>query len=422
MVKCERFEGKRMSKNKSQIWDVLVIGAGASGMMAAITAARRGKRVLLLEHMDKPGKKLLATGNGRCNFTNAKMSPDCFYGDRELAETVLGIFGKDDTLAFFREIGIYPKEKNGYYYPNSMQASSVTEALVAELSRWNVNLMTGTDLQMLEVNRTGFTAHTTNGNYRGCNVILATGLRAASKLGSDGSVFPILKELGHRFRPVLPALCGFRAEGMDFKKVSGVRCDANLTLSIDDRLQQSERGELQLADYGISGIPVFQISSPGARALHDKKNVCVIINFLPDLTLREVTEELTRRFRRERDPRSVADSLCGLLNHKLIPILLHRAKINVHQKCEQVDNMQINRLADAIHEYPVTLSAVRDFAYAQVCTGGVRTEEIDIATLSSRLVPGLYFAGELLDVDGICGGYNLQWAWSSGFVAGSSVE
>jgi hypothetical protein len=209
---------------------------------------------------------------------------------------------------------------------------------------------------------------------------------------------------------------------MDFKKVSGVRCDANLTLLVDGTRQKCERGELQLADYGISGIPVFQLSSPGARALYEKRQVAVQIDFLPDFSGEEVEAELRRRFSRDGMGRSAADSLCGLLHGKLIPVLLRHAGMDVNQKAGTVDNLLLQRLTDTICAYPVTLTAVRDFAQAQVCTGGVRGEEIDPDTLESRLVSGLFFAGELLDVDGICGGYNLQWAWSSGYVAGSAAS
>jgi len=305
-----------MSKKRAKIWDVMIIGAGASGMMAAIAAARRGLSVLILEHMDKPGKKLLATGNGRCNFTNDHMSPDCFHGNREVLNAVLGRFGKEDTLSFFSEIGIWPKEKNGYYYPNSQQAASVVEALCAEMDRNNVNLVTSCGLQSLMPDKYGFVALTTGGSYQSRNVIMATGLRAAPKLGSDGSVFPLLKELGHRFCPILPALCGFEAKGMPFKKVSGVRCDARLSLILDDHSAAAERGELQLAEYGISGIPVFQLSSLGARALYEKRQAGMTIDFLPELSEEEVRSELARRFGRDAGQRTAAQSLCGLLNQK----------------------------------------------------------------------------------------------------------
>lgn len=458
-----------MSKKKSQIKDVIVIGAGASGMMAAITAARRGKSVMILEHMDKVGKKILATGNGKCNYTNEYMNDDCYHGDHILRQDVMTQFGRADAIAFFKEIGIWPKAKNGYYYPNSGQAASVVEALQMELERLNITIVCGCQVQELSENYLGFAVSTSTGVYKARKVIVACGLLAASKLGSDGSMIPLLKELGHRFVPIVPALCGFYASGMDFKKVSGVRCDAELTLEIDinhaktsntDRKNaenrkimsdadakniQKERGELQLTDYGVSGIPVFQLSSPAAKALKEKKSAAMRIDFLPDISAEDLKWELSRRVERPRslseqganeshatntntcDPnntnitQTMEQILCGLLNQKLIPIFIKEAGITVHTPAAQVNEKQMENLLCVIKNYKITLDKVRDFEFAQVCAGGIRTEEIDTKTLESKLVPGLYFAGEILDVDGICGGYNLQWAWSSGFVAGTNV-
>lgn len=413
--------GLYMSKKKTQFQDVIIIGAGASGMMAAITAARRGLSVLLLEHMDKPGKKLLATGNGKCNFTNQKMSVDCYYGNHELIASVLSRFPVEKTLSFFREIGIWPKEKNGYYYPNSGQAASVTEALIAEVNRCGVTLYTS--CQILDVAETtyGFEVTSSLGRFVGRNLLYATGLRAAPKLGSDGSAFSVLKEFGHRFVPILPALCGFEASGIDFRKVSGVRTDADITLYIDKKVQKSERGELQLTDYGVSGIPVFQLSSPAVRALHDKKEVQLQIDFLPEFSKEALETELKRRFQRDAGYQNLEETLRGLLNQKLIPVLLKVAQLDASTEGKMLTKRELESLCSVIKKCRITLKTVRDFSFAQVCTGGIRTEEINIQTLESRIVPGLYFAGELLDVDGICGGYNLQWAWASGFVAGSAV-
>lgn len=410
-----------MSKKKIKQWDVIVIGAGASGMMAAITAARRGLSVLVLEHMDKPGKKILATGNGKCNYTNLDMQTMYYHGNAGLIESVLKKFGVSDTLSFFREIGIWPKEKNGYVYPNSGQAASVAEALAAEMQRCNVTLQTSCVLQSIKETRYGFELITSGERMTAKNVILAVGLLASAKLGSDGSLFPIIKEFGHRFTPVLPALCGFEASGMAFPKVSGVRTDVSLTLYIDKERTENVRGELQLADYGVSGIPVFQLSSAAVRGLYQKKEATMTINFLPDLSAGELKTELKRRFQRDAGIQTTVASLRGLCNHKLIPELLKKAGISSAADSGKLSQKEINSLAFVMQAYPITLKQVRDFAFAQVCTGGIRTEEIHIDTLESRIVPGLYFAGELLDADGICGGYNLQWAWASGFTAGSAV-
>lgn len=460
-----------MSKKQSQIKDVIVIGAGASGMMAAITAARRGKSVLILEHMDKVGKKILATGNGKCNYTNEYMTAECYHGDKTLLSDIKAQFDRDDAIAFFREMGIWPKAKNGYYYPNSGQALSVVEAMQMELDRLNITVVCSCQVQELAEDYVGFAVATSTGIYKARKVIVASGLLAAPKLGSDGSMVPVLKEFGHRFVSIVPALCGFYASGMDFKKVSGVRCEAELTLKIDINHAKTsnidgkyaekhtiasdmdaknipkEHGELQLTDYGVSGIPVFQLSSPAAKALKEKKKVSMQIDFLPEIAGDELESELNRRVERagnlheavlNTDSQSGADHqtnvgeqnqsimtieqiLCGLLNQKLIPVFIKKADIAVHTQADRVDEKQLQKLVDVIKNYPVTLDKVRDFEFAQVCAGGIRTEEINTKTLESSLVPGLYFAGEILDVDGICGGYNLQWAWSSGFVAGSQV-
>ncbi len=411
-----------MSKKNTKLLDVIVIGAGASGMMAAITAARRGKSVAILERMNKPGKKILATGNGKCNFTNNNMDASCFYGNIQLIQSVLSRFSKEEALSFFHEIGIWPKEKNGYYYPNSGQAASVAEALKHELDRLQVPVYLEQEVLDLFPDKYGFWIKTVQTSYTCRNVIIASGLLAAPKLGSDGSMFSLIKELGHRFVPVLPALCGFYAKGMQFSKVAGVRCDANLTLKIDGNTAATEQGELQLADYGISGIPVFQISSPAVRALYEKKSVTVVIDFLPDISLETLNTEFAMRIGKCETDENADRLLRGLLNQKLIPVLLKHAGIRSDEPLKNISLEKLERLSAGIHDYPVTLEKVRDFEFAQVCTGGIRTEEINEKTLESRLLSGLYFAGEILDVDGICGGYNLQWAWSSGYVAGCSVS
>lgn len=435
-----------MSKKQSQIKDVIVIGAGASGMMAAITAARRGRSVLILEHMDKVGKKILATGNGKCNYTNEYMTAECYHGDQRLLTDIRSQFERDDAIAFFRELGIWPKAKNGYYYPNSGQALSVVEAMQMELKQLDIAVRCGCQVQGLAEDYVGFAVATSTGVYKARKVIVACGLLAAPKLGSDGSMIPVLKELGHRFVSIVPALCGFYASGMDFKKVSGVRCEAELTLKIDTihakvssvdgknaenreivsdtdaKHIPKERGELQLTDYGVSGIPVFQLSSQAAKALKEKKKVSMRIDFLPEIAGGELESELRRRVERAKTSvMTLEQTLCGLLNQKLIPVLVRKAGIVAGMQADRVDAAQLRKLTDVIKNYPVTLDKVRDFEFAQVCAGGIRTEEIDTKTLESKLVPGLYFAGEILDVDGICGGYNLQWAWSSGFVAGSQI-
>lgn len=411
-----------MDKKKSKQQDVLVIGAGASGMMTAITAARRGLSVTVLEHMDKPGKKILATGNGKCNFTNLKMSPRCYYGDHGLVQEILKQFTVEDTLAFFREIGIWPKEKNGYVYPNSGQASSVADALSAEMKRSGVSLVTSCDIRQLCETKYGFEVRTSMGTYCSHNLVFATGLRAAPKSGSDGSMISLIKSFGHRFEPILPALCGFEAEGMEFSKVSGVRTDALLSLYIDGQKCEQERGELQLADYGISGIPVFQISGRVSRLLYQGKEPYLKIDVMPDHTKEQVMEELLRRVNTYGVGRSLGDVLDGMLPDKLAKALLLALHKSPGDGAEilQEDRWR-NDLADQIKGKKLHIRKVSDFDKAQVTTGGVALSELQADTLELIKYPGIYVTGELADVDGICGGYNLQWAWSSGHLAGQSA-
>lgn len=408
-------------KNKNiQLYDIAIIGAGASGMMAALSAAKCGARVVVLEHMDRIGKKLLATGNGKCNFTNADMALSYFNGKKELISSIYEQFPIEQTLSFFHEIGICPKEKNGYYYPNSEQAASVVEAFRFALVEQGITIVTGITVSDITYSKKGFTLQTAEDTFITRRLIWAVGGLAAPKLGSDGSAFSFIKAFGHRFAPMVPALCGFYCEGLPFKKISGVRTLAKIDLYVGGELAGSDTGELQFTDYGISGIPVFQISRHASIALTSRKSCTATINFLPNFTKEQLLEELSYRI--QRFPTATAHYLLnGLLNAKLIDVLMQISSIPKDKSLHMFSKQEIMNLCNAIFSCKVKLTKSRDFEFAQVCAGGIRTEEIDPSTLESRLIPGMYFCGELLDVDGICGGYNLQWAWSSGFVAGTNA-
>lgn len=407
-----------MSKKHGKTWDFIIIGAGASGMMAAVTAARAGAHVLILEQKDRIGKKLLATGNGKCNFTNEDMKLIHFHGDRELIAEVLSQFTVKDTISFFHGLGILPKNKNGYYYPNSGQALSMLSAFRTELERRGVTVRTGAAVTGIRAASYGFLVETKEESYHGRKVLLATGLLAAPKLGSDGSAFSVIKELGHRFTPIVPALCGFYCEGCDFSGWSGVRTDAKVTVYIDGKTAASDTGELQLTDYGISGIPVFQVSRFASLALKEKRKVQASLHFLPDMTESDIHNELDFRLHNFDGAEPLEQLLNGLLHQKLIPAVLKKAGIPLGKTVREWTPEYGRSLVSAITDFTINMKRARDYEFAQVCAGGIRSGEVDFHTLESKLVPGLYFSGELLDADGICGGYNLQWAWSSGYVAG----
>lgn len=402
------------------MYDVIIIGAGASGLMAAAAAASKGARVALLEHKDDIGKKILATGNGRCNFTNTDMSVNKFHGSKALIKNGLAQFNYADTIRFFKELGIPAYDNAGYIYPNSRQAASVVAAFRMELMRLHVDVKTGiniTDIKPAD-DRTGYCIQTDKGSFKSKRLIIACGLTASPKLGSDGSLFRQIEALGHHIQKPLPALCGFSCDGLNFKKITGVRCDATVASVIDGQMTEQNTGELQLADYGISGIPVFQISSLMSRALYKGQRVEVIIDFLPAFSDDELNGYIKDRSITTTDNRSLNEMLNGLLNNKLLLELIHKSGVSPDKKGRLLTDDDCKSLTRSIKHTAVSVKKPRGVEFAQVCAGGIYTKEIDVRTLESKIHPGLYFCGELLDVDGICGGYNLQWAWTSGYIAG----
>ena len=409
-----------MGKNTKKQYDLLVIGAGASGMMAAITAARENKKVCIIEKLDKAGKKLLATGNGKCNFTNEVMQADCFGGDRAFVEQVLGQFSVKDCLEFFHSIGIYPKNKNGYYYPNSEQAASVVQALVYELERLGVKVSYETTVKEIDASAEEVCLWTNKGAFAGRSLVIATGLLAAPKLGSDGSMFDVIKSLGHRFVPILPALCGFYCKGMKFKTVSGVRAQGTVSAYIDGAKVAEDTGEIQFTDYGLSGIPVFQISRYLSRGLYEKKKVEIKINLLPEFDRNQLMDEINYR-RSMGGSMPITALLNGLVNQKLSDMILDKAGVDKSLYASSVSVDEMRKIAELLREITVSVTNYRDFEFAQVCTGGIPTSDIHHTTLESKLVPNAYFTGEILDVDGICGGYNLHFAWATGYMAGKAA-
>lgn len=405
---------------------VLIIGGGASGLTAAIWAARSGALVTVLEHTDRVGKKILSTGNGRCNLTNGKLDENCYHSENPgFPMEALRQFGWKDTLRWFSSMGVLCKSRmETYYYPVSDQASSVLDALRLEGERLGVKIVTNCRTEDISWERkkgkSRFSLRTSSGTFVGDGLILACGSKAAPNTGSDGSGYVLARQLGHTIIKPLPALVQLRCQGKYYPQLSGIRTEARLTLVIAGKTERVEEGELQLTDYGISGIPVFQLSRFAARALEEKKKVQVMIDFLPFMD-----EQESRVFLKERFAsfgwRKGEDFLSGVVNKKLAHVLLKMAGIPLNEPAENASKRQRNMLFHGLKEYEALVSSVNPFANAQVCCGGVNTLEVNPKTMESRLVPGLFFAGEILDVDGICGGYNLQWAWSSGKAAGTQA-
>ena len=402
---------------------VAVIGGGAAGLTAAIWAARSGASAVILEHTDRVGKKILSTGNGRCNLTNSKMEASCYRsGDPQFPMEAISQFGWKDTLRWFSSMGLLCRcRMESYYYPMSDQASAVLDCLRMECSRLGITIRTGIQPErirrMREGRRSFYEIMTDQGEVRADAVILACGSKAAPNTGSDGSGYELAKSLGHRIIKPLPALVQLRCQGNHYRQLAGIRTEADLRLLVNDREMWRERGELQITDYGISGIPVFQLSRFAARGMDEGKKVRVMIDFLPFMDKKESRIFLEQRFAEFGD-RNGEDFLTGVLHKKLAAVLLKMAGIRLDQPVSSASIRQREHLLRAIKEYEALVSSVNPFANAQVCCGGVDVREVDPSTMESRIMGDIYFAGEILDVDGICGGYNLQWAWSSGKAAG----
>lgn len=399
-----------------------VIGGGAAGMMAAITAARQGARVTILERNGRVGKKLLVTGNGKCNLGNLALSAEQYYGaEKEWIEERLKEFDVDDMIHFFQGIGLLIKDKSGYLYPASEQASAVLDVLRFEMKSLGIVVTTDCRIDRIERLEEGrIKVYGGRKEYFFDRVVIACGGMAAPKTGSDGSGFVLAKQLGHSLVPTVPALVQLRCKEDYFRSVSGVRAEANVAAFRGEECVAAEYGELQLTERGISGIPVFQISRQVAYLLKEQKEVSIHIQLLPDYKTEDLELLLINRLILMGD-RTVEEFFTGLLHKKLMQLFIKLAGLKGSQSVEQTDKKALLKVLELCWDWEVTVTGVNSYDNAQVSAGGVPHTEVT-ESLESKKAPGVYFAGEILDVDGRCGGYNLQWAWSSGYLAGMAAS
>lgn len=411
MIKDNGMEKKRYKHH------ILILGGGASGIMAAIIAARMGADVAILEHTKKIGKKILATGNGKCNLTNSCQESWCYRGDDvEFPFQSLALFSEKDTRKFFEDLGILLKEKNGYWYPYSGQAATILEALQAELERLSVPIYYDIEIKKIEFQENRILCFAEDIVFQMDKLILATGAKASPKTGSDGSGYELLKQTKHTLISPVSALVPLVVEG-NFKSIAGVRTDARVWVTEDGKEMAEDIGELQITDYGLSGIPIFQISRFAARALEKRHRVRVHIDFFPKLSLEQLQNCLQKQL--EKKEKTLEEILQGFFHKKLASFCIKQVNLSLRQK--KLTRKEEDRLISILKDFVVSIQDTRNFEQAQVCAGGVSTKEICSATMESKLHSNLYFAGELMDVDGACGGYNLQWAWTSGYLAGKNA-
>ena len=383
--------------------DLFIIGGGASGLMAAITAARLGVPVTILEQNKKIGRKLLSSGNGKCNLTNTGDPLSSYRGsDPSFALEVLDRFGVDDTLGFFRELGLMTVSHGGWIYPYSEQSRTVLALLQRETERLGVRIRTDTKALAITEKEGGFVIKTRSWDYDAAAVILSSGSPASEVQGTSADMAAFAAGLGLKTIPYGPALTSLVSDDPRITRWGSVRAYAAVTLFIDGEKILKRGGQVQLTDRGLSGIPAFQISRFATEALDAHRRVTAEIDFMPDVS----EEALTDLFENRHEDLKAA--LLGLFPDKLIDVLAMYAHTP-------------ERLADAIKHFKLKITGSGSIKHAQVCRGGVLTDQLDPATCGCPEHPGLYLCGEGLDIDGDCGGWNLQFAWSTGALAGRSA-
>jgi hypothetical protein len=381
---------------------VAVLGGGASGIMAAITAARCGAEVTLVEKNHRIGKKLLMTGNGRCNFTNINLKADDY--NSAFVRDALEAFSPTETIAFFKETGLISAlEEGGRVYPASGQASAVLEVLLLELKRRNVKIVCDFNVNKISKSKTGFEIVSKDGEKILADKVIASfGGKAAPKTGSDGGGYRLLESIGHSITPVSCALVQLKTD----RSIKGVRAKAMVTLG-----DKKEAGEVQFTEYGLSGIPVFNLSR------YAQKGDIITLDLMPDYSENELFEYL-----KNRNEQSLETYLVGIVNKQLGQMLLKDCGIGkLSRNSRELKEFEIEKIAKTIKNWHFTVTGKMPWENAQVTRGGVRLLEVFSKTMESKLIRGCYITGEMLDIDAPCGGFNLQWAWSSGFAAGKSA-
>ena len=400
--------------------EIAVIGGGASGLMAAITAKKSGKEVIILERKDRILKKVLITGNGRCNITNVNANISNYFGKNiSSVENILNRFTPQDTMDFFNELGIICNEENrGKVYPLSGQASSVVDALRFEAERLGIKIETEFYVRKIEKDGFKFRIYSEDRKkIEAGRVILAAGGQSYPELGSNGSGFELAKELGHSVTRLSPSIVQLKTEKHQVKGLQGIKTDVAVTAYGDNKKICTYNGELLFTDYGISGNVVFNISF--VMPLY--KNVEFEIDFMEKFDYNELYEILKER-KRILSHLTMENYFNGMINKKLGQFLSKVSGIEKLSKpVKDLNDSDIRKLCTVLKKYRVKILETTGFKNAQVTAGGVLLDEVNIETLESKIVKGLDFSGEVLDVYGECGGFNLQWAWASGYIAGENA-
>lgn len=400
--------------------EIAVIGGGASGLIAAITARKAGKKVTILERKERILKKVLVTGNGRCNLTNARASISNYFGKNILSiENILNNFTPQNVMDFFYELGVIcNEEERGKVYPLSGQASSVVDALRFEAEKLGIKIET--EFYVRKIEKDGFKFKIFSEDKRKIeanSVILSTGGQSYPELGSNGSGFQLAKDFGHSITKLSPAIVQLKTEKYQVKGLQGIKADTSVTAYGDNKKICTYNGELLFTDYGISGNVVFNISF--VMPLY--KNVEFEIDFMKKFDYNELYELLRKR-KKIMAHLTMENYFNGMINKKLGQFLSKMSGIEKLSKpVKDLNDNEIKKLCTSLKKYRINILETTGFKNAQVTAGGISLDEVNTDTLESKIIKGLYFSGEVLDVYGECGGFNLQWAWASGYIAGKNA-
>lgn len=415
---------KKLQGDENLFHDILIIGGGAAGIAASIAARDMGIDAAVLEGGDRLGRKLLATGNGRCNISNTALEPIRYHSENAaFPGQVLERFGYREAEDFFSLLGLpLTTIEDGKVYPLSLQASSVIDIFRLAMEERSIPVYLNSKVRDVRKSGRVFRLLANSGDAFECSkLIICCGGKSYPNSGSDGSGFTLAKQLGHSIINPVPSLVQLKLSYDHLKAVSGVKFDGYATIKTGDE-SRTEFGEILFTDYGISGPPVLQLSRTASLALSKGQPVNMLVDMMPGMTAAELEEFLENHFATF-SYRSVMNALVGVVNKKLIPIILREAGIReLHKPCLELTAIEKKKLYGVMKAWSFEVCDTNSFKNAQVTAGGVDTMEVSASTLESKLVPGLYFAGEVLDVDGDCGGFNLQWAWASGYTAAMSAS
>lgn len=405
-----------------KLYDLIVIGGGAAGLIAGISGKGKFDQVLILEKESKVGEKLKKTGSGRCNLTNLVQAPKYYHSDKELFTVhILDNFSTRKTIQFFNELGLFTENINDYIYPYTHEAKVVVDILRDQFVDLGGVIKCQEEVIKVTKTKEYFVIQTNSWEYYSQRLLIATGSKAS--ITTEGmSGYELANALGHTITPISPCLVPLVTKEHHLQSLAGLRHKGSVTYERDEENILHHTGELQFVADGISGIPIFQVSGDVIEDLNQGKEVTLYLNFLPDFDDESLNLFMAHRINVFKKDVDLTHFLTGLIHTKLMKVLLEFANLDLRKSVLDMNEDEMSRLKLSLSHFPIKIDGYKGLEQAQAARGGISTYEVNSITLESKLVSDLYFAGEVLAVDGLCGGYNLQWAWSSGFMAGQCLK